>query len=186
MFAADYYFCGNKNFRLAYFNHGTPQAYVMRDVVLNFAEKNKIQFVEGKLTRERDRKESPEEFYRNERYRWLSSLGFDIVTAHNLGDQVEQWLFSSLHGNLNLMKGCSMISFYGQNATLYRPFITNTKQQLTDWCIRHNVSWCEDESNKDTKYPRNFIRHELLAQCLKVNPGLANTIRKKILKEHVQ
>lgn len=181
MAIASFYQKGGKNFTLAYFHHGTPQADEMRLVVEEFAEKHGIPIDIGFLTKEKDPKQSPEEFFRNERYGWLCSLGQDIITCHHLGDSVENWIFSSLHGNPKLIASCSMLSFNGVNATVYRPFLTNTKQSLQDWCIRNKVKWCEDLSNQDIKYPRNFIRHQLLEQCLKVNPGLINTIRRKII-----
>jgi tRNA(Ile)-lysidine synthase len=183
MAIATFYKRGNKNFSVAYFHHGTPQADEMQTTVREWSDKNNVPMLTGKIERERRKDESPEEYFRNERYRWLCSLPHDIITCHHLNDAVEGWIFSSLHGNPKLIKSVGMISDNGVNNTVYRPFLTNTKQQLIDWCVQHGVKWCEDKSNTDTKYPRNFIRHELLQQCLRVNPGLLNTIRKKILRE---
>jgi tRNA(Ile)-lysidine synthase len=61
-----------------------------------------------------------------------------------------------------------------------RPFLTTPKTEFISWCERHNVTWSEDISNKDTNYTRNYIRHELMPHALKVNPGLRTTIKKII------
>ena len=115
---------------------------------------------------------SQEEFRRNKRYDFLS--GFDtVITAHHLDDCVETYIWSSLHGKAKLPHR------YVRGNVL-RPFLTTPKTEFISWCERHNVTWSEDISNKDTNYTRNYIRHELMPHALKVNPGLRTTIKKII------
>lgn len=175
MAIADFYKRGNKNFRLAYFNHGTIQADMMQAFVGNWALKNDVIFYHGKISREKLKSESQEEYWRNERYHWLNSFNLPIVTCHHLDDAVETWIFSSLHGNPKLIAA--------KNKMVYRPFLLNTKQELIDWCTRHKVEWLEDQSNKNVEFPRNRIRHNIVPEALKVNPGLHKVIRKKIMEE---
>ena len=59
----------------------------------------------------------------------------------------------------------------------------NLKDELISWCITKKVLWIEDPSNEDCKYARNQIRHKILPEALKINPGLAKVIKKKIIKE---
>lgn len=177
MAIADFYKRGGKNFAVAYFNHQTPQANVMSDFVSSWAANNNIPFITGTLSKEKDKKLSQEEYWRDERYAWLKSFNLPIVTCHHLNDAVETWIFSSLHGN------SKTISF--KNGNVFRPFLTNKKQDLIDWCIRHNVKWIEDQSNKDVSFPRNKIRHDIMPQALEINPGLYKVIKKKIIKECV-
>lgn len=183
MFAADFFLRGNKNFKLAYFNHGTSQANDMQKTVLKWAYDNDVKVFLGEIKREKTKQESLEEFFRNERYRWLCTLGYDIITCHHLNDAVEGYLFSALHGNPKIIKSYNVVNYGGNAAVVYRPFLINTKQQLTDWCLRHKVEWCEDVSNADINYPRNRIRHRIINEALKINPGLFKVIKKKILKE---
>lgn len=181
MFAADFYHRGGKKIELAYFNHGTSQANDMQKTVCDWADNHNVKLFIGNIERDKRKNESPEEYFRNERYRFLLSLGHDIVTCHHLNDAVEGYLFSAMHGNPKVMASCHVMSYYGNSAIVYRPFLTNTKQQLIDWCIGHNVKWCEDLSNTDIKYMRNLIRHQIMPNALKINPGLLKTIKKKIL-----
>jgi tRNA(Ile)-lysidine synthase TilS/MesJ len=81
--------------------------------------------------------------------------------------------FSFLHGKAKLPHR------YVRGNVL-RPFLTTPKTEFISWCERHNVTWSEDISNKDTNYTRNYIRHELMPHALKVNPGLRTTIKKII------
>lgn len=175
MAIADFYKRGNKSFTVAYFNHITPQANKMQDFLASWCTTNKTPFVAGTLSSDKDPSQSMEEYWRINRYEWLLSHKLPVVTAHNLDDAVETWVFSSLHGQSKLMPS--------QNGMVYRPFMVNEKSQLTDWCCRHNVPWIEDKSNKDIHFPRNRIRHIIIPECLKINPGLKKVIKKKILCE---
>jgi tRNA(Ile)-lysidine synthase TilS/MesJ len=44
---------------------------------------------------------------------------------------------------------------------------------------KNDVPFLNDPSNDDNKYIRNLIRHEILHQALKVNPGLFKVLKKK-------
>jgi tRNA(Ile)-lysidine synthase TilS/MesJ len=42
------------------------------------------------------------------------------------------------------------------------------------------VPFIQDESNFSTDYSRNKIRHNIVPEALKVNPGLKTVVRKMI------
>lgn len=176
MAIADFYWRGFKNFDIAYFNHGTPQSEVMQNFLELWTYDRLIPFLTKRISRSRHKDESQEEFWRNERYSWLNSFECPVVTCHHLDDCVETWIFSSLHGNPKL------ISL--RNKNVVRPFLTTRKQEFIDWCMNHDVKWVEDESNKDVNFPRNRIRHNIVPEALKVNPGLHKVVKKKILFEN--
>lgn len=175
MAIADFYKRGGKKFTVAYFNHGTSQANAMEDFTRSWALVNGVDYVTGTITRERRKDESKEEFWRNERYSWLNSFNKPIVTCHHLGDAVEGYIFSALNGNPKVIAS--------RNGLICRPFLLNAKQELIDWCVRHNVKWVEDQSNQDTNFPRNRIRHNIIPEALMVNPGLTKVIKKKIMEQ---
>ena len=54
---------------------------------------------------------------------------------------------------------------------LYRPFLNVTRSELLAYARKHNLTWCEDESNADVKFARNSIRHQLLPHLEKEVPG---------------
>jgi tRNA(Ile)-lysidine synthase len=113
-----------------------------------------------------------EEFWRDERYNFLSQLG-TVITAHHLNDCVETYLWSSIHGNPKIIPSI--------RNNVIRPFLATPKIELINWCIRKNINWCEDTSNDDVKYQRNFIRKVVVPQAYKVNPGLDKVVKKMVL-----
>jgi tRNA(Ile)-lysidine synthase len=172
MAIVDFYKRGNKDFKVAYFNHRTPQANVMQECVRAWCETNNVPLLTGIMPEgNRPSSVSPEAWWRDARYAWLLSFNLPVVTAHHLNDVAETWIFSAIHGNPKLIQP--------QNGLVYRPFLTNDKRSLKEWCIRHDVSWVEDTSNEDISCPRNRIRHNILPQCMEINPGILKVMRKK-------
>lgn len=170
---ADFYNKGNKNFELAYFNHSTPQANDMQEFACKFARNNNLKLNIGKLEGDKDKSLSKEEFWRIKRYEFLNSFNLPIVTCHHLNDAVETWIFSSLHGEGKVIAA--------KNENVWRPFLITPKKVLIDWCVKNELNWFEDKSNTDVNYPRNRIRHNIVPECLKINPGLEKVIKKKII-----
>lgn len=157
---------------LAYFHHGTEHGNRAREFVAKYCTDNHLPMMYGQCRTEKDPKESQEEYWRRERYDFLSQLG-PVITCHHLDDCVETYIWSSLHGTPKV------IPLTRNN--ILRPFLTTRKDEFKSWCLRHNVHWIEDESNQDTKYMRNYVRNVLMPQALHVNPGL-HTLVKKIIE----
>ena len=83
-----------------------------------------------------------------------------LITAHQLNDKFEWFL-------MQLSKGAGLMELIGlqkvekrENFTLYRPLLENTKEELLEYLERNNLHYFIDETNKDTKYKRNFFRKE--------------------------
>jgi tRNA(Ile)-lysidine synthetase-like protein len=159
----------------AFFDHGTPTSAKSLSFLKRYCEKTSINLVDGAVMRSRKKDESVEEYWRSERYKFLDALDAPVVTAHHLDDAVETWVWASMHGQPKLPE------IYRNN--VIRPFLGTLKQDLVDWCIRKNVPWYEDMSNTDTKYMRNYIRHEAMPVIQKINPGIQKTIKKKLLNK---
>jgi len=156
-----------------FFDHGTEtssEAKVFLQSVFDNDPKVKLHF--GSINRDKYKRESQEEYWRNQRYEWFHSFDNPVITCHHLDDCTETWIWSSLHGNGKIIPY--------QNNNVIRPFRLNRKSEFVDWCERKNVKWVEDKSNHDTKYMRNFIRHEMMEKVLFVNPGLNKVIYRKI------
>lgn len=173
---------------IAHVHHGLRDASADRDAkfVQNFAERYNIPFflkkLDGKALKASEG--SLEENARDARYKALLEVVEDIasstaiVTAHHAGDQAETMYLrlrrgvtlAGLHGiqeirNLSLDPRLSsspspLSSIVSRHSSLlYRPFLNITREQLREYAIANNLSWCEDESNTDTKFARNKIRH---------------------------
>ena len=122
-------------------------------------------------------RESQEEYWRNIRYDWLERCtNRDVITGHHLDDCVETWVWSSMHGTGKIIP-------YSRNNRIFRPFRLTRKRDLELWARLNNVPHIEDDSNADTCYTRNYIRHTMMSSVLKVNPGIHKTIAKKVRED---
>lgn len=162
----------NHDVSAAFFHHGTSSSALALPLVEAWCRRYAITLHLGVIRGGRKPDGlSHEEWWRTERYAFLDR--FDtVVTGHHLDDAVETWIWSSLHGTSKLLPH--------RRGNVIRPFILNKKDKLVEWATRKGVPWVDDSSNGDTKYTRNYIRHELVPHALRVNPGLHKTIAKKI------
>jgi len=170
MAAADF-LSRNHDVTLIFFDHGTETSEQAREFITEYADRKDLPLEIGEIQSSKPTSESLEEYWRNERYAFFRKFPW-VITAHHLDDCVENWIWSSLHGDPKV------IPYF--NAQVFRPFRLNRKQVFIDWATRHNVPWIEDISNQDTKHMRNYIRHELLEKCLVVNPGLHKVVARKV------
>ena len=161
--------------KAAFFHHGTENSDKAEDFVEKLCEKMNVKLEVGRIAENKPNGLSKEEHWRNCRYDYLSKFPY-VVTAHNLDDVVETWVWSSLHGTPKLIPY--------ERGNIRRPLLCTRKKHLVEWCTDHNVSWIEDLSNKDISYTRNFIRHEMMDDVLRVNPGIHKMLEKK-LKEKI-
>jgi tRNA(Ile)-lysidine synthase len=171
----------NHDVTLLYFNHGTTTGDAAQAFLEQHAQEKNLKLHIGEINDPRAPKgKSTEEHWRIERYKWLDEqakkLNTEIVTGHHLDDCVETWIWSSLHGT-------SKIVPYRRKQVI-RPFRLNTKDKFYTWAEKYSIDFIEDLSNTNTKYMRNYVRHELMPHALKVNPGLHNkVVRKKVLTD---
>lgn len=157
---------------ILYFNHGDEVSHKEEEFLHNQFSDTGIHIHTGHSIREKHKDESQEEYWRNERYRYFHSITNQVITCHHLDDCVETWIWSSMNGEGKI------IPYANQN--VIRPFRMNKKQEFIDWCIAKKVPWIEDETNKDTKFMRNFIRNTIMPNVLVVNPGIQKVIAKKV------
>lgn len=162
----------NHSVNVAFFDHGTEASSIARKFLTEECISRNLELTIGEMQHtHRSREFSPEEHWRIERYNFLSQFPV-VVTAHHLDDVAETWIWSSLHGT------SSLIPY--RRGNVIRPFLLNRKSELVNWALRKNVQWVDDASNNQTKYTRNYIRHNLMKHALHVNPGLHSMLRKKL------
>ena len=120
-----------------------------------------------------------------------------IVTAHHAGDQAETMYMRLRRGTtLAGLRGIQEIRVLGNSQGvstppliinhpssiinhqslhsphfIYRPFLNVTRADLLAYARENNLTWCEDESNADVKFARNFIRHDALPHLEETCPG---------------
>jgi tRNA(Ile)-lysidine synthase len=171
--AADFFLRGRRSVELAYFHHGTDASEKGEEFSRQFARQRNVHLHVGRIEGVRPPRKSQEEFWRDERYKFLSKFDHPVVTAHHLDDAVETWIFTSLHGAPRLIPPT--------RGNVIRPFLLTPKSELRDWCTRRGLEWSEDASNGDVRYMRNLIRHKIVPEALVVNPGLRSLIRRKYM-----
>lgn len=174
MVLVDFLKCFPKyKFSLLYFNHGTKHGSEAEEFLKNRSNELNLELIVGCIGREKEKRESKEEFWREERYNFLHSFSETVLTAHHLNDCVETWIHSSLCGNPKVIP-------YRRNNVI-RPFLCVPKKEILSWQQRKEVIYIEDESNGDLRYTRNLIRQELMPTVLKINPGIEKVVRKKLI-----
>ncbi len=172
----------NKSFGIAHCNFQLRAQEADEDekFVRQFAEDNKIPFHIIRFdTKQHARKEklSIEEAARNLRYHWFESLrqqhGYQyIATAHHKNDNAETLLF-------NLFRGTGIAGLHGilpKRRFLIRPLLIFTKEEIYSYMKENNLSYKEDQTNKNSDYTRNYIRNEIIPKIEKRFPQLIATM----------
>ncbi|MBI4986903.1 MAG: tRNA lysidine(34) synthetase TilS [Rhodocyclales bacterium] len=90
-----------------------------------------------------------------------------IVLAHHRDDQAETLLFNLLRGT-GLRGAAAMREAQGR---LLRPLLGVSRVTIAAYAGEHELRWIEDESNADTRFSRNHLRHEVLAGLEQRFPG---------------
>ncbi len=91
-----------------------------------------------------------------------------IFLAHHRDDQAETVL-------LNLVRGTGTRGMRGMlpvNGYLVRPFLQATRKDMEEYCACRELTYCQDSTNDDITYKRNWVRKELLPFLEKVNPNI--------------
>ena len=109
------------------------------------------------------RKQSTEEWGREERYSFLKTIltkdkGQWIMTAHHANDQAETILMNlSRKSGVTGLRGISK-----ENDKVLRPFLDFTKTDILNFSKEIGLPFREDKTNHDNTIPRNFLRNKIL------------------------
>jgi tRNA(Ile)-lysidine synthase len=171
MAVAHFFIKGKRKPTILHVNHSTGNDAAEAEV-LHFCTQNELKMFTYKVNpADKLKKESWEEFWRNERIKAFRTVDMPVITGHNLDDAMETWMFGAMHGQPKLIP-------YNTN-NVYRPFLLTPKDDLRNYCIKHKISWNEDKSNKDNKYARNRIRNNIMPEVLKINAGFPTVVARK-------
>ena len=118
---------------------------------------------------------------RDLRYRWFYELieehQFDyVLTAHNTNDNLETFI-------INLTRGTGLEGFTGIppiNNKSVRPLLNFSRDDITMFAIKNEITWREDKSNASIKYVRNKVRHKILPILQEINPHLLESFQKTL------
>ena len=105
-----------------------------------------------------------------------------VALAHHADDQAETLLLQLLRGAG--VKGVAAMPALGDvggpvsthGHAVVRPLLDIARCDLLDYAQQQGLSWVEDESNADDRYPRNFLRHRLLPLLEQRFPAYRDTL----------
>jgi len=156
------------------------------ELVRSFAAENNIQFFSKRFDTKTYAKEqsiSIQMAARELRYNWFETVrresGFDcIAVAHNLDDNIETLL-------INLTRGTGITGLTGMrplSERIVRPLLFATRSRITEYCHINKIPYRDDQSNSETKYTRNKIRHLVIPVLKEINPSVEYTLNDTALK----
>lgn len=179
-----------KSIAVAHFNHMLRKNSLQdEEFAKDFAVKNGIEIFIGREKVGEIAKKSGrnvEETARDLRYSFLRSLksekGYDLIaTGHHLSDLVETVL-------LWLIRGAGfegLLGFEPKEGDVVRPLYRVTRQEIENYAKAYKLQWIEDPTNRDLRFYRNRLRHEVIPILRELNPSVEETFlrMREILKE---
>ena len=140
-----------------------------------------------KVNIEHKAQQSLEAQARDARYNAIKEIVDDntlVVTGHHNDDQAETFLLALKRGSgLKGLSAMKRIMPLGK-CHLVRPLLNISRAQIENYAKEHDLEWIEDESNKDTRFDRNFIRHQIMPLFTQRWPSFLTTINRSA--EHCQ
>ncbi len=123
---------------------------------------------------------------REARYQALQSVlttGDVLLLAHHQNDQAETLLLRLIRGSgvrgLAAMQAVGIVPFQSLNIPCWRPLLTVKRQTIMHYAQQHGLQWIEDDSNTNTLFNRNYLRHQIIPLLQQrwpsVNQQLADT-----------
>lgn len=166
---------GGRDVTLLHFNHGCEHSdYIEQQCRLRALQLGCPIEVRRIDIPETPKGQSLEEYWRQERYKFLSIFDADpVITCHHLDDAVETWVWSCLHGEGKLINY--------KMGNYIRPFLLTQKCEFEYWAEKFRLKPVDDPYNRELDLTRNYIRSNLLPHAYYVNPGLKKVIKKKYL-----
>ena len=128
---------------------------------------------------------STEEAARDLRHRFLletaAENGFSAVAlGHHRDDTAELLLMNLLRGSgpsgLSGMDPAATRLVSGESVRLIRPLLGFSRDEIEAFLEERDLPFVTDESNKDTAFLRNRIRHELLPLLAGYNPDIQGAL----------
>ena len=172
-----------KNVTVAHFNHHLRGDESQRDAGFSQKISEELGFCfELGHWEKKDGEKISENSARNVRYTFLEKIREQysakyILTAHHKDDQAETVFLQFLRGGgVNALTGMKKIS---EEGSLYRPLLDISKSEILAFLSEKNISFCEDSTNAENLFTRNFVRNEVFPLIEKKFPNFSHRIAKK-------
>ena len=154
--------------------------------VSEYAKKNNIAFHTASFETKRHAAEkgiSIQMAARELRYGWLERIRLEneydhIAVGHNSDDSIETFF-------INLSRNSGIHGLTGikpRFKDVIRPILFAAREEIAAFAKCNHIGYREDSSNKETKYLRNRIRHQIIPEFEKVNPSFRDNMLEAILR----
>ena len=113
----------------------------------------------------------------------LAPANSQVMLGQHQDDQLETFLLQLKRGAGP--KGLSAMNRYwvlncplqgDKQVGFSRPLLDITQQEILDYARQHKLPWCEDESNQNTDFERNFLRLNVLPILQNRWPEIARSV----------
>lgn len=154
------------------------ESQIEEDNCRNYCEKNNIDFYTEKLSGDVPKTETAarekRQIFFKKYYKKLNADG--LFLAHTKSDNTETILYRLSKGTG--VKGlCGILESSNlEDCAVYRPLIPFSRQDILNYCHVNKLCPNNDSSNFNTKYARNFIRHQIISELKTINPKIDDTI----------
>ena len=102
-----------------------------------------------------------------------------IALAHHADDFAETFLLRLLRGaGIKGLAAMPEVRPLGAGKWLIRPLLALRRADLESYARERALAWIEDESNLDTGFDRNYLRHEVIPRLAQRFPAAVQNIRR--------
>lgn len=170
---------------VATYNHGWRGESAKQDVdfVVAHAQSLNLTVHVGEATSQNARPMTEAEG-RRLRYDFLAQTAkkiqaHTIAVGHHQQDQAETLILRLIRGTA--VDGLAGMSFksampYHPDFTLIRPLLSISRADIEAYCNTQHLTPRHDPTNNDTRFRRNWVRHELLPQLEQYNPNIVKAL----------
>ncbi|CAH1535052.1 tRNA(Ile)-lysidine synthetase [Vibrio rotiferianus] len=165
-----------------YVHHGlSSNADDWADKCLMWAEQVGITCSVEQVSLDINSGDSIELLAREARYQVLSKhiqAGDLLLTGQHADDQVETFLLALKRGSgpKGLSSMAESMPFAG--GMLVRPLLAIKREKIEAAAKEEGLDWVEDESNQDTRYDRNFLRHRIVPDLSERWPSIHQAVQR--------
>jgi len=99
-----------------------------------------------------------------------------LLMAHHQDDQAETLLFRLLRGCGISGAGAMPVKRQLGEGQLFRPLLNTSRIDIQGYAKQKGFDWLEDPSNREEKFARNFLRHQIMPKLKYHWPAYAKTL----------
>lgn len=103
-----------------------------------------------------------------------AEYAYAVATAHHMQDQVES-IF------MHIARGTGIDGLVGmavEDGYLLRPLLYTSKEDILQYIQQNKIEYCEDSTNFENEYSRNYVRNQVVPMIEKKFPSFGKSLLK--------